>query len=213
MKRLAADGMPVFGICGGYQMLGESISDPDGAEGGGNIAGMGLLGDRTVFAKEKTRRRTEGNFAEVGGVFAGLSGKHFSGYEIHMGSTVSEEIPLVFCRKAVHEGEAAMNCIGIQENEPTECFRDNGGAARGNVYGCYIHGIFDGGEIAEEIVKALYERKGLSYFGEGRGGGHDSKYDCAAYKQRQFDLLADGVRQNLDMELVYQILERGCGER
>ena len=239
VKRLAADGMPVFGICGGYQMLGESISDPDGAEGGGNIAGMGLLGDRTVFAKEKTRRRTEGNFAEVGGVFAGLSGKHFSGYEIHMGSTVSEEIPLVFCRKAVHEGEAAMNCIGIQENEPTECFRDNDGAVRGNVYGCYIHGIFDSGEIAEEIVKVLYERKGLSYSGGRRDGGHDSKceqsvtgalpawkykqsvtgalpawkYDGAAYKQRQFDLLADGVRQNLDMDLVYQILERGCGER
>ena len=132
-----------------------------------------------------------------------------------------------------------MNCIGIQENEPAECSRNNGGAARGNVYGCYIHGIFDGGEIAEEIVKALYERKGLSYSGGGRDGGYDSKceqsvtgdlpawkykqgvtddlfawkYDGAAYKQRQFDLLADGVRQNLDMKLVYQILERGCGER
>ncbi len=171
VKQCSAGGVPVFGICGGYQMLGETISDPDGAEEGGSIAGMGLLNASTVFSKEKIRRRTEGNFAKIEGVFAGLFGKRFSGYEIHMGSTDSGDPPLLSC----------------------------GGAARGNVYGCYIHGLFDSGEITGEIVKALYERKGLKYTNPG--------YDNALYRQRQFDRMADEVRRNMDMEFIYGILE------
>ena len=57
-KKLAAQGTPLLGICGGYQMLGRSLSDPDGVEEGGMLAGMGLLPCDTVFLRRKIRRRT-----------------------------------------------------------------------------------------------------------------------------------------------------------
>lgn len=173
VKKCVYKGVPLFGICGGYQMLGERITDSAGAEGGGAIDGMGLLKCCTDFFAEKTRRRTEGVFVEVDGAFSCLTGSHFSGYEIHMGETVSEEITLLSC----------------------------GGAQNGNVYGCYIHGIFDSAEVSERIVKTLYSRKGIKY-----GGG---RTDRKTYKEMQFDILADGVRNSLDMKLIYKIIDKG----
>lgn len=173
IKKCVLKEIPIFGICGGYQILGEKISDPDCSEGGGSIDGMGLLKCKTVFSKEKIRRQTDGNFSEIGGIFSCLSHKKFSGYEIHMGETISESLPLLSC----------------------------GGAFDGNVYGCYIHGIFDGAEVSESVVKALYKRKNLHYSGK--------KIDRKAYKEQQYDLLADEVRKNIDMELLYKILNEG----
>lgn len=173
VKKCVSKGVPLFGICGGYQMLGERITDSAGAEGGGAIDGMGLLKCCTDFFAEKTRRRTEGVFVEVDGAFSCLTGSHFSGYEIHMGKTVSEETPLLSC----------------------------GGAQIGNVYGCYIHGIFDSAEVSECIVKVLFERKGIEYSG--------GKTDRKTYKEMQFDILADGVRNSLDMKLIYNIIDKG----
>ncbi|MBR5089153.1 MAG: cobyric acid synthase, partial [Ruminiclostridium sp.] len=80
----AAGRIPVFGICGGYQMLGKSISDPLNSEGGGEIGGIGLLDTATVFAGEKHQTQTSGHFAQIGGMLSALSGLHFTGYEIHM---------------------------------------------------------------------------------------------------------------------------------
>ena len=81
IQKLAAGGTPVIGICGGYQMLGESLSDPEGAEGGGQMAGMGLLPVSTVFRRDKTRTQTSGNFPDCQGFFAPLSGTPLEGYE------------------------------------------------------------------------------------------------------------------------------------
>lgn len=173
VKKFVSKGVPLFGICGGYQMLGERIIDSAGAEGGGAIDGMGLLKCRTDFFAEKIRRRTEGVFAEVGGVFSCLTGANFNGYEIHMGETYSEETSMLSC----------------------------GGAQSGNIYGCYIHGIFDSAEVSERIVKTLYSRKGIAY-----GGG---KKDRRAYKEMQYDILADGVRNSLDMKMIYKIIDKG----
>lgn len=162
--------VPVFGICGGYQMLGKKIADPEKSEGGGEIEGMGLLDTATVFSAEKHQTQTSGNFAQIGGMLSALSGLKFSGYEIHMGET--EENP-----------EKLLDC---------------GGAYSGSVYGCYIHGIFDEPEVSSAVVKTLYERRGLHFDGTG--------IDRRAYKEKQFDILADEVRKNLDMELIYTIL-------
>ena len=85
VQRLAAGGVPVIGICGGYQMLGETLSDPEGTEGGGALAGLGLLPVDTVFRREKTRTRTAGTFPAGEGFYAPLSGVPYEGYEIHMG--------------------------------------------------------------------------------------------------------------------------------
>ena len=86
VQKLVSLGTPVMGICGGYQMLGETLSDPEGVEGGGAMAGMGLLPVRTVFQKEKTRTQTAGTFPDCPGFYAPLSGAPLEGYEIHMGA-------------------------------------------------------------------------------------------------------------------------------
>ena len=173
IKRNAANGVPVFGICGGYQMLGETIADPLDSECGGSISGMGLLKCRTVFMGEKRQTQTSGSFRNISGFFSCLSGAGFSGYEIHMGSTDSGEKALLDC----------------------------GGAYRGNICGCYIHGIFDSPQVSERLVRRLYDSKGINY----RGGTVDRR----VYKERQYDLLAEGVRSSIDTELLYRIIEEG----
>ena len=164
--------VPVFGICGGYQMLGKTIADPGNAEGGGDIEGMGLLDCDTVFSREKHQTQTSGHFAQTGGMLSALSGLAYTGYEIHMGETTGSAEKLLDC----------------------------GGAYSGSVYGCYIHGIFDEPGVSAAVVKTLYERKGLCFDGAG--------IDRRAYKEKQFDILADAVREALDMELIYRILDR-----
>ena len=164
----ASRGTPVFGICGGLQMLGTKIADPFGSEGGGEIAGMGLLDVETVFGKEKTRAQTEGCFSGIGGMFAGMNGLYYRGYEIHMGQS------------------------------------GNTGAVlrKGNVYGSYIHGLFDEDGIAEAVVGALYAARGLTF-------DEHAVFDVHAYRESQYDRLADTVRGALDMKLIYEILEGG----
>ncbi|MCQ2521615.1 MAG: cobyric acid synthase [Lachnospiraceae bacterium] len=87
LQKLEQDGKPIFGICGGYQMLGVTIEDPDGVEGGGCVEGLGLLEHTTILQGEKCRRQVEGKLPVIGGCFGGLSGQNYYGYEIHMGKS------------------------------------------------------------------------------------------------------------------------------
>ena len=169
VNKAASAGVLVFGICGGFQMLGRSISDPEGAEAdpGTEIAGMGLLDVDTVFRGEKVQAQTTGTFGPVPGPLEGLEGLRYQGYEIHMGRGGEGLPPLV---------------------------------SRGNIYGSYIHGIFDAPGIADAVVKALCIRKGIDFTQVGT-------FDLAEYKERQYDLLADVVRAGLDMDLIYRLLE------
>ncbi|MDD6232918.1 MAG: cobyric acid synthase [Frisingicoccus sp.] len=170
VKKLS-DEVPVFGICGGYQMLGKEISDPEGVEEGGKIRGMELLDVMTELKREKTRCQTEGKINKVEGIFSELSGMDYSGYEIHMGCTTKEgETPLVLI-----------------------------GGDKGNVYGSYVHGIFDRGHIASAIIKALADKKGLTI---DKGVFEDYKN----FKERQYDHLADTLRAYLNMEDIYGML-------
>lgn len=183
--RHAHDKKPVFGICGGYQMLGEEITDSEGVEQKGTVSGMGLLPTRTIFQQEKTRTRVSGTFGKVPGMLCGLSGVHIEGYEIHMGSTV------------LREGEPILTLKdGILDLQKFD------GAARENVYGCYVHGIFDRADAAKGFITALMEQKGL-----------DTEairtVDLAVYKEQQYDKLADIIRESLNMEAIYGILEKG----
>lgn len=183
IQRLAASGVPVFGICGGYQMMGRVVSDPERAESGGEIAGMGLLPVETVFSAEKRTAQTNGVFEAAGGPLAGLSGTAFSGYEIHMGRTVrTGGAPLT---RLVRNGETVED-----------------GCWRGNCYGTYVHGIFDRAEAAKAVAGALLARRGFD-------PGAVRAFDAAAYRQQQYDALAGHVRASLDMQQIYRILEDG----
>ena len=95
IQRHSAAGAPVIGICGGFQMLGETLSDPEGVDGGGQMAGMGLLPVHTTFQKEKTRAQTRGTFPSCEGFFAPLSGAPLEGYEIHMGTGGGGELAVL----------------------------------------------------------------------------------------------------------------------
>ena len=166
--------IPVFGICGGYQMLGEMVEDPDGVEEGGALRGMELLPVKTELKKQKKRCQVEGKIGTLPGIFSELSGCSYQGYEIHMGSTHIE-------------GEAS-------EEWKVPVY-----GTRQNVYGSYIHGLFDQGYTAEAVVRALAKKKGLSLM-EGK------IQDYRKFKETQYDKLADAMRMYFHMEEIYGML-------
>ena len=198
-----ASGCPVFGICGGYQMLGEYLEDPHGVEEGGSMRGMGLLPMRTVFTEEKTRTRVDGTFSSVHGILQALSGVAFSGYEIHMGQTTlgSGAQPFTEITDSI-TGVTEIHDTNRQQGEPAVWERKSEGAMGENVYGTYVHGIFDSMDVVNAVVRALAERKGIDPEGL-------AQIDYAAYKEQQYDKMAAILRQYLDMEAIYRIVEAG----
>ncbi|MBQ3405245.1 MAG: cobyric acid synthase [Oscillospiraceae bacterium] len=170
LKKAVSGGTPLFGICGGFQMLGRSVRDPDLVEAAGicDIDGMGLLEMDTVFIGEKIQSQTRGVFEGVEGLLSPLNGLEYEGYEIHMGRSESKIPPLM---------------------------------GRGKVYGSYIHGLFDAPGICDAVLKAVCDDKGVAFEAL-------STFDPLEFKQNQYDLLADTARANLDMELIYKIVER-----
>lgn len=183
---------PVMGICGGYQMLGESISDPEGVEEGGNLRGLGLLPVRTVLRGHKTTQQAEGEFETAEGFFSCLSGLALKGYEIHMGDTELSPGERSFVK--LRDGESSEQGKGS--------FREDG-AIRGNVCGSYVHGLFDQGDVAYRLAKALAEAKGAELKAP-------EEADYVAYKESQYDLLASEMRKHMDMEAVYAMLREAA---
>ena len=177
VKHYAANGNPVIGVCGGYQMLGRTLSDPACVERGGDMLGMDLLPVDTVFCTQKTRTRVTGAVQGISGFYAPLSGAKFSGYEIHMGATRSA---------------AAFSLLSNGTAD---------GAVSGNILGSYVHDLFDD-ELGHRLLKLLADRKGVALDG--------APINAWQHKQRQYDLLSDALRECLDMEAIYRILEDGA---
>ena len=218
IKKKAQDTI-VFGICGGYQMLGETISDPYQVENGGSMKGMGLLPAVTELKQEKTRTQVTGIFGEISGALSGLSGKSVRGYEIHMGSTVdsgnivdSENVRQPESRGCNESSNTGRNgnqsrcdekgyVCSIQNEVDGSVKYD--GIFSGNVYGTYVHGIFDEGTLAETLVGILAARKGVAL-----DTGQMISY--GQFKQMQYDKLADGLRKSMDMEAVYAMLREAA---
>ena len=194
-----AGGCVVWGICGGYQMLGQSLSDPEGVEDGGSMKGLGLLPVTTTFTTEKTRTRVTGTLLHVEGDLKALENLKFEGYEIHMGKTeLLEGCPMNQIHDTVKKKDRQIPDME-PENRIENSTDGTDGISHGNVYGTYIHGIFDKEKIVSEIVKSLAEKKGLS-MEEVEG------VDLKAFKESQYDLLADTLRKHLDMKAIYQIM-------
>ena len=165
IQKHASKGKPVFGICGGYQMLGQYLNDEHGVEGGGEMKGIGLLPHSTEFSENKTRKSQIGKLANVDGIFKGLSGMEYEGYEIHMGISPG---------------------FGNIINE-------------GNVYGTYIHGIFDRSEISTEIINSLMKSKGIEI-------SHKDVIDMDKYKEKQYEILAENLEKAIDVDELLAIL-------
>ena len=170
----AQAGTCVFGICGGYQMLGRKISDPYGMEAGGCESGLELLPVDTVLGNEKVCTRFSGRISGATGILEESIDLPIEGYEIHMGSTKPFE-------------------------ELQEFTSDQTGYCRGNVYGTYIHGFFDKREICISVIRSVAQTRGKEI---------DTKdvTDYAAYKDRQYDILAEELKKSLDMDYIYKIM-------
>ena len=183
----AADrGTLIFGICGGYQMLGETLSDPHGVEAGGSMRGMGLLPMDTIFAEKKTRTQVTGRFLDLDGDYETLSEVEFTGYEIHMGDSVRRN--------------PAKPCTSVRD-EVTGKEKTEGTFTR-NVCGTYVHGIFDKEETALALIRAAGKKKGMDV-------SRMEGVDFASFKEQQYDILAAELRKHLDMKKIYEILEQG----
>lgn len=165
IQKHASKGKPVFGICGGYQMLGQYLKDEYGVEGGGEMKGIGLLPHSTEFSESKTRKSQIGKLAKVDGIFGGLSGMEYEGYEIHMGISAG---------------------FGNIINE-------------GNIYGTYIHGIFDRSDISSEVINSLMKSKGVEI-------SHEDVIDMDKYKEKQYEILAENLEKAIDVDELLAIL-------
>ena len=210
IRRLAGEGIPVLGICGGYQMLGEQLLDPEGVEHGGEMAGLGLLPLETVFESGKVRTRVHAT------VCAPFDGAGIDGYEIHMGRTGRCKSPeeQQDDRRQKSEAQAFGQTFGAdaengavtpaQELPPEPfCILSDGrpeGYVLGQVMGTYLHGLFDSGELTGRLADLLMARKGLTAAEYQSESHHD-------YLDRQLDQLADEVRASLDMAAIYRVME------
>ena len=186
IRACAEAGTIVLGICGGYQILGESIDDPDGMEAGGRAEGLGLLPVSTVFTTEKTQTRVHARTLDFDGPLAQLSNTTLTGYEIHMGSTTLEPGAQPF---------AIITDAATGAQKPDGC-------VRGNIMGTYCHGLFEDGTFVNALVSLLCERTGVADEGSPELGFAD-------YKESQYDALADAVEAALDMDALMRIIEEG----
>ena len=189
LQHFISQGKPVIGICGGYQMMGQAVCDPDQTESPlGRVEGLHLLGVTTTFVSHKLTSQVTADCRDL--PFAGtiLKAKGLTGYEIHMGRTErdgSDTYPFV---------------VTSRSGEPCESLA---GAARkdGLAWGTYIHGIFDNDAFRRQFLNALRTRRGwqplpvtLHYRQE---------------KEAKYDRLARIVRESLDMKRLRQIMEEG----
>lgn len=172
----------VFGVCGGYEMLGKTLLDPGRVESDiPRAEGLGLLDMQVTFSEEKTTGQAQA--ALSASVFGVPAGEKLSGYEIHMGQSSF--------------GPGALPFTSVLRED--SYFIDGVMNEARNVFGTYLHGIFDNAAFARGFVNCVREGKGLPEI-----EGFVSMKD---YKETQYDLLAAHVREHLDLEKIYGIMD------
>ncbi|HEX3016139.1 MAG TPA: cobyric acid synthase [Desulfobacteria bacterium] len=180
---LAARGVAVVGICGGYQMLGKQINDPDQTESDlGTVQGLGLLDITTTFLPEKVTTQVKGKVYGREFCLADCPAEELDGYEIHMGRT--------------ELGAAVSPAFILRRGEDEHL----DGAVSGRVMGTYLHGIFDNDAFRDHLLKWLWGLKGKNQRPIAAG------YSSTAERERAFNQLADLVRSNLNMNKVRKVI-------
>jgi adenosylcobyric acid synthase len=187
IRAFAKRGM-VLGICGGYQILGEVVSDPHGVEGGGELSGLGLLPVRTALAREKVTRAVRvrlrqraffgiGIAASRCAADAGRATLEGSGYEIHMGRTTRTGDACAFADLACEGSETSI---------------DGAVSPDGAIAGTYVHGLFADDALRSAFVRSARARAKLA--------GPTRLVPYGAEREARFDRLAAHVRSSLDVE-------------
>lgn len=175
---LNKEGVPVVGICGGYQILGERLFDKNHIDGDTDeINGLGLLPIETFFNTEKITRNKLYNVNDLPGIFNSISGLNVNGYEIHMGIS-----------HVVYEGEGVSF---VRSSKDADL-----GFVKGNVLGTYIHGIFENDIFREKFIQIFSHHKSMM---ENKLFYHD-------FREKQFDDIANLLEENLDMNEICNIM-------
>lgn len=170
---------PIIGVCGGYQMLGLSISDPQGVETQeSTINGLGLLNADTIMSHQKTTVQMSGQLKVPIQFIENLRDMTLKGYEIHMGLTT------------LHQG--VKPAILLEDGRWDGAVNDNG-----SVFGTYLHGIFDNNAFRNALLNTIRIKKGHLT--------QDSK-DYKSFKEAEYDRLADLVRSHVDLEKIKEIV-------
>ena len=178
--RHARRGGMVMGICGGYQMLGNVLRDPDHSESQvPEAAGLGLLDMEVVFEKEKRTVQASAAVDCAAGWPQELNGTRVDGYEIHTGrnSYGPEAFPWL---RIDGETDGVMN-------------------GQGNVLGTYLHGLFDDGRLFSAIADRIRTQRGDA-------GKEQQPVSMEEFREREFDRIAAIVRESVDMDAVYRII-------
>ncbi|MGI2067057.1 cobyric acid synthase [Shewanella sp. MF08487] len=185
-------GGKVLGICGGYQMLGQSIADPLGIEdSAGDTEGLGYLPLSTELKADKQLRRVSGELTLLGQRVA------VQGYEIHCGES-SYLAPILTAALALSDEQYNPPLQLIPESTPltapTMSFSDGLQSDDGQILGTYLHGLFDSPDACQLILRWA--------------GLNDTKaIDINQIREQQLDRLADVLAEHLDMQKLQTILD------
>lgn len=174
--------VPIIGICGGYQMLGNTIID-EVESGLGRQPGLGLLNTITHFSPHKTTTQVSAQMAaSLPGWLHQTSGIALQGYEIHMGET-----------------QRAAGCSpALFLNKNGQAIADGAVSEEGQVMGTYLHGLFDNDAFTRALIDSLRHRKGLPPL--------VVTTDYATYRAQQFDTLAQAMREHIKIKQIYHIM-------
>ncbi|MFC2044698.1 cobyric acid synthase, partial [Chloroflexota bacterium] len=177
----AKTGVPIIGICGGYQMLGKAINDSHQVESKNvSVAGLGLLDIVTDFSMVKTTTQIKARVIANNGLFEGLRGMELTGYEIHMGQTKSQNYTAAFQVVEIPQGKAG--------------YFDGSASDDSLVFGSYIHGLFHNQGFTHALLNRLRHLRGLP-----------PVTAILMNKDKQYNELARVVRENLNMRQFYKI--------
>ncbi|MEW6096045.1 MAG: cobyric acid synthase [bacterium] len=175
----------LIGICGGYQMLGQSVEDPYGIESSKKqIDGLGLLNIKTTLEKTKTTFQVK---AELETDVFNLGNLKMEGYEIHAGNTLllDDTQPLF---RIIMRGEKKVDILDGAISK--DC----------KIMGTYIHGLFDNDSFRYALLNYLRSKKGLKLISQ------TDRFNAKQIREKEYDKLADLVREKLDMKKIYDIL-------
>jgi adenosylcobyric acid synthase len=183
----ARRGGAVLGVCGGYQMLGRALHDPEGVESAiGSTAGLGLLPVETAFTPGKTTVRVRARAVAEAGPFAGARGVESEAYEIHAGLT------------RVAPGATRPFAIVARGGAPADDL-DGASEATGAVTGTYLHGIFASGAVRRSLLVWLAARAGRP--------AHPG-WGAAGARPLRWDRLADVVAGSIDVKAISRLVGR-----
>jgi adenosylcobyric acid synthase len=177
-------GTPIIGVCGGYQMLGESICDPERMESTeAQIAGLALLPISTRFLAVKSTHQVKARALPRQGLLQNTGGMQITGYEIHMGETAGDALsaPFQIIERSQQTSKGTDGCLSTD----------------GNVLGTYIHGLFHNEDFRRAILSDLAARKGCIF----------APTQTSLSQKEPYDRLASLVRSSLDMKLIFRLLD------